>query len=59
LSVVCLFSSKVGLYCGEVVDTSQPLLPMGMNTPISMRRDLLGRSIADDGGRMTEGARRS
>src|SRR4051812_2815188 len=30
-------SSKLGLYCGEVVEISQPLLPMGMKTPISMR----------------------
>jgi hypothetical protein len=29
------------LYCGEVVEISQPLLPIGMKTPISMRFDLL------------------
>jgi hypothetical protein len=40
LSVVCLFSSKLGLYCGEVVEISQPLLPMGMKTPISMGADV-------------------
>src|SRR5271168_4824446 len=27
------FRSKLGLYCGEVVEISQPLLPIGMNTP--------------------------
>jgi hypothetical protein len=29
------------LYCGEVVEISQPLLPMGMKTPISMCAVLL------------------
>jgi hypothetical protein len=24
------------MYCGEVVEISQPLFPIGMNTPISM-----------------------
>jgi hypothetical protein len=33
-------SSKLGLYCGEVVEISQPLLPMGMKTPISMGADV-------------------
>jgi hypothetical protein len=28
------------LYCGEVVETIQPFLPMGMKTPISMRTPL-------------------
>ena len=28
--------SKLGVYCGEVVEISQPLFPMGMKTPISM-----------------------
>src|SRR5882757_5296053 len=32
----CLLSSKVGLYCGELVEISQPLLPIGMKTPISI-----------------------
>ena len=27
---------KLGMYCGEVVEISQPLLPIGMKTPISM-----------------------
>src|SRR5476651_715444 len=40
LSVVCLLSSKLGLYCGEVVETIQPFLPIGMKTPISMRTPL-------------------
>jgi hypothetical protein len=31
---MALFSSKVGMYCGAVVEISQPLLPMGTNTPI-------------------------
>jgi hypothetical protein len=35
-SATCLLSSKVGLYCGEVVEISQPLFPIGMNTPISI-----------------------
>jgi hypothetical protein len=29
-------SSKLGMYCGEVVEISQPLLPIGMKTPMSM-----------------------
>ena len=32
-STIVRLRSKVGLYCGEVVEISQPLLPMGMNTP--------------------------
>ncbi len=28
--------SKLGMYCGEVVEISQPLLPMGMKTPSCM-----------------------
>ena len=32
------FRSKLGMYCGEVVEISQPLLPMGMKTPRSMAR---------------------
>jgi hypothetical protein len=32
------------LYCGDSVEISQPLLPMGIKTPISMVRALL-----DDG----------
>src|SRR5438067_12432645 len=33
--VICLFSSKVGMYCGAVFDMIQPLLPTGKNTPSS------------------------
>src|SRR5437764_936042 len=33
--VICLFSSKVGMYCGAVFDMIQPLLPTGRNTPSS------------------------
>ena len=29
-------SSKDGMYCGEVSEMSQPLLPIGMKTPMSM-----------------------
>src|SRR5580704_4450225 len=32
----CLFSSNVGLYCGELVEISQPLFPIGMKMPISI-----------------------
>ena len=32
----CLFSAKLGMYCGEVSEMSQPLLPMGMKTPMSI-----------------------
>ena len=28
------------MYCGDVAEIIQPLLPMGMKTPISMRSDL-------------------
>jgi hypothetical protein len=28
--------SKLGVYCGEVDEISQPLFPMGMKTPISI-----------------------
>jgi hypothetical protein len=41
-------SSKLGLYCGEVVEISQPLLPMGMKTPISMVPVSSARGIADE-----------
>ena len=36
MATISRFSAKLGLYCGEVVEISQPLLPIGMNTPISM-----------------------
>ena len=26
------------MYCGEVVEISQPLFPIGMNTPMSIER---------------------
>jgi hypothetical protein len=32
--VICLLSAKVGMYWGEFSEISQPLFPMGMNTPI-------------------------
>src|SRR4029453_16598671 len=32
----CLLRSKLGRYCGEVVEISQPLFPIGMKTPISI-----------------------
>ena len=35
-SVTALFSSKLGLYCGLVAESIQPLLPMGRKTPKSM-----------------------
>jgi hypothetical protein len=28
--------SKLGLYCGDVVEINHPLLPIGMKTPSSM-----------------------
>src|ERR1700712_3585769 len=31
-----LLRSKVGLYCGAFSDSSQPLFPIGMKTPIFM-----------------------
>ncbi len=31
---ISLLSWKEGLYCGDVVEMSQPLLPIGMKTPI-------------------------
>jgi hypothetical protein len=34
--VIALLSSKVGLYCGAFSDNSQPLLPIGIKTPISI-----------------------
>jgi len=34
--VMVLLSSKLGMYCGEVSEMSQPLLPMGMKTPTCM-----------------------
>ena len=33
---ICLLSWKLGLYCGEVVEISQPLLPIGIKMPMSM-----------------------
>ena len=35
-STTVRFRSKDGMYCGEVVEISQPLLPMGMKTPSCM-----------------------
>ena len=35
-STMVRFRSKVGMYCGDVVLISQPLLPMGMKTPSCM-----------------------
>jgi hypothetical protein len=35
-STTSLLSSKLGVYCGDVVEISQPLFPMGMKTPISI-----------------------
>jgi hypothetical protein len=35
-SMTVRFKSKVGMYCGEVVDISQPLLPIGRKTPSCM-----------------------
>jgi hypothetical protein len=32
-----LLSSKDGMYCGAVSEMSQPLLPIGMKTPMSMQ----------------------
>ena len=29
--------SKLGVYCGDVEEISQPLFPMGMKTPISIK----------------------
>ena len=34
--VTSRFSAKLGLYCGEFLEISQPLLAMGMKTPRSM-----------------------
>jgi hypothetical protein len=31
----------VGLYCGDVLEISQPLLPIGINTPTSIIASLL------------------
>ena len=36
VTVIERLSSKVGMYCGAVVETTQPLLPIGMNSPIFM-----------------------
>src|SRR6185369_8474735 len=33
ISTTARLRSKLGLYCGEVVETSQPLLQMGRKTP--------------------------
>jgi len=35
-STMVRFRSNDGMYCGEVVEISQPLLPMGMKTPSCM-----------------------
>src|SRR5580704_12919892 len=35
-STIVRFRSKLGMYCGDVVEISQPLLPMGMKTPSCM-----------------------
>lgn len=35
-SVTVRFSSKVGMYCGDVEEISQPLLPIGRKTPTSI-----------------------
>ena len=37
-STMVRLRSKLGMYCGEVVEISQPLLPMGMKTPSCMVR---------------------
>ena len=43
-STTVRLSSNEGMYCGDVVEISQPLLPIGMNTPscmdASFRREL-------------------
>src|ERR1700704_50073 len=36
-STIVRLRSKLGMYCGEGVDISQPLLPMGMKTPSCMQ----------------------
>ena len=33
---ISLLRSKLGMYCGAVSEMSQPLLPIGMKTPMSM-----------------------
>ncbi|HWZ37963.1 MAG TPA: hypothetical protein VNY08_06655, partial [Bradyrhizobium sp.] len=38
LATISRFRSKLGLYCGDVVEISQPLLPIGINTPSSIYR---------------------
>ena len=45
-STMVRLSSKLGMYCGLVVEISQPLLPMGMKTPSCMGR---GTSRLGDG----------
>src|SRR5271155_3098175 len=35
-STMARLRSNVGMYCGEVVEISQPLLPIGMKTPSCM-----------------------
>src|ERR1700712_1752545 len=37
-STTFLFSSKQGMYCGDAAEMIQPLLLMGMKTPMSIRR---------------------
>src|SRR4051812_9077518 len=47
MTVICLFSSKVGIYCGALLDMIQPLFPTGRNTPSSSGTvTLLSRSWA-------------
>src|SRR4051794_41065893 len=47
MTVICLFSSKVGRYCGAFLDMIQPLFPTGRNTPSSSGTvTLLSRSWA-------------
>jgi hypothetical protein len=36
------FKSKLGMYWGDVVEISQPLFLMGMNTPSSMTGASMG-----------------
>jgi hypothetical protein len=35
-NTISLLRSKLGVYCGDVVEISQPLFPIGMKTPISI-----------------------
>jgi hypothetical protein len=45
-SVICLFSAKVGCYCGEFSEISQPLLPMGTKTPVFVLASSVGDAPA-------------